>query len=184
MRKSQIAFFFRILIVLSISTLLFPVTAWSSYKTSLSDTHIQSALVKHFPIREYAAFARVTLHEPQVILSRNSKKLFLVIPVDVNFPDQPQRQGHARIAVKISYKPSNGGLYLVNPQVIKLEMPNISKIMNKNLKEEIATICLNSLPLIQIFKIKESALNHSLDKSVLKSFSIKDGFVGLVFGFK
>lgn len=169
--------------MLGVSILLFPVTAWSSYKTSLSDTHIQSALVKHFPIREYAAFARVTLHEPAVILSRNSKELLLVIPVDANIPGEPQRQGHARVAVKISYKPGNGGLYLFNPQVIKLEMPNVSKMMNKKLKEEIATICLSSLPLIQIFKIKESALNHSLDKSVLKSYSIKDGFVGLVFGF-
>jgi hypothetical protein len=175
---------FRYIPVLFIASIfLFPAPAWSAYKTRLSDTHIQSALVRHFPIREYAAFARVTLHEPQVILSRESRDLLLVIPIDANMPDQPQKQGHARVALKVSYRPGNGGLYLNSPQIIEFEMPGISKSLNKELKAKIATICLNSLPLIQIFKLKEETLNHSLAKSTLKSYSIKDGFIGLVFGF-
>jgi hypothetical protein len=165
------------------SIFLFPVNAWSAYKTRLSDTHIQSSLVRHFPIREYAAFARVTLHEPQVVLSRDSKELLLVIPIDANIPDQSQKRGHARIAVKVSYRPGNGGLYLNNPRVVKFEMPNISKNMAKQLKVKITTICLNSLPLIQIYKLKEKDLNHSLAKSILKSYSVRNGSVSLVFGF-
>jgi hypothetical protein len=174
----------RYLLVLFIaSILLFPAVSWSAYKTSLSDTHIQSTLVRHFPIREYAAFARVTLHEPQVILSRDSKELLLIIPIDANIPDQSQKKGHARIALKVSYRPGNGGLYLNNPRVVGFEMPNISKSMDKMLKAKITTICLNSLPLIQIYKLKEESLNHSLAKSTLKSYSIKDGSISLVFGF-
>lgn len=183
MRNSHTLLFYRSLIILCVSIMIFPITAWSAYETKLSDTHIQSALIKYFPMREYATFAKVTLHEPQVILSRDSKDMLLVIPVVANIPDQPQRQGHARVAVKVSYKPGNGGLYLYDPRVIKFEMPNITKTMNKVLKDKIATICLNSFPLIQIFKIRESSLNHSLAKSVLKSYSIGDGFIGLVFGF-
>ena len=75
------------------------------------------------------------------------------------------------------------GLYLSNPHLIKFNMPNISKQMSKDLKEKVTTICLNSLPLIQIFKIKESALNHSLAKSVLKSYSVNNGFIDFIFGF-
>jgi len=165
------------------SLFLFPANVWSAFKTSLSDTHIQSALVKHFPIREYAAFTRITLHEPQVILSRDSKDLLLIIPVDANIPDQSQKKGHARVAVNVSYRPGNGGLYLINPRVIEFEMPQVSNKMNKDLKSKIATICLNSLPLIHIFKLEEKDLKHSLAKSNLKSYSIKDGSMGLTFGF-
>ena len=120
-----------ILVLFITSISLFPLNAWPAYKTSLSDTNIQSSLVRHFPIREYAAFARVTLHEPQVILSRDSKDLLLIIPIDVNIPDQAQKNGHARIAAKVSYRPGNGGLYLNNPRVVEFEMPNISKSMDK-----------------------------------------------------
>lgn len=171
------------IVILSASMLLVPAVAWSAFKTKLSDTHIQSALVKHFPLREYAAFAKVSLHEPQVILSRESKDLLLVIPVDANIPDQPVKQGHARVAVKVSYKPGNGGLYLSSPRVIKFDMPHVSKTMNKDLKNKVDEICQNSLPLVQIYKVMEKSLNHSLAKSVLKSFTIKDHYLGLVFGF-
>jgi hypothetical protein len=172
-----------ILVLFIASIFLFPANAWSAYKTRLSDTHVQSSLVRHFPIREYAAFARVTLHEPQVILSRDSKELLLIIPVDANIPDQSQKKGHARIAVNVSYRPGNGGLYLNNPRVVEFEMPNISKSMAKQLKTKITTICLNSLPLIQIYQLKEKDLNHSLAKSALKSYSVMDGSISLVFGF-
>ncbi len=183
MHHVQTEYLRRGLIIFGICIFLLPFTAWSAFETRLSDTHIQSALVKHFPIREYASFARVTMHEPQVILSRDSKDMLLVIPIDAKITDQPEKKGHARVAVKVSYKPSNGGLYLSDPRVIKFDMPDVTKNMNKDLKAKISTICLNSLPLVQIFKIKERSLNHSLAKSVLKSYSIEDGFLGLVFGF-
>ena len=172
-------------IVAVIFTIIFlsPVAAWSAYKTNLSDTHIQSSLARHFPIREYAVFARVTLHEPQVILTHDSKDLLLIIPIDTNIPDQSEKRGHARIAVNMSYKPENGGLYLINPRVIEFQMPQISNEMSNELKAKISTICMNSLPLVQIYKLKVKNLNHSLAKSALKSFYIEDGSISLVFGF-
>jgi len=183
MRHLQTVYLNRCIAILGGCLLLFPFSAWSAFETRLSDTHIQSALVKHFPIREYAAFARITLHEPQVILSNDSKSLLLVIPVNAKITDQPERQGHARVAVKLSYNSGNGGLYFNDPRVIKFDMPNISKNISKDLRATIRTICLNFLPLVQIYKVKETSLNHSLEKSVLKSYFIKNGFIDLTFGF-
>jgi hypothetical protein len=183
MRHTQILFFRYFLIIFSYSFLLLPAIALSALEIKLSDTHIQSRLVKHFPIREYAAFARITLHEPQVILSRDAKDLLLIIPVDASIPDQSLQKGHARIAVKVAYRPGNGGLYLSNPRVIEFEMPQVSNNMNLKLKSKITTMCLNSLPLIQIFKLEEKALKHSLAKSNLKSYSINDGSLVMTFGF-
>jgi len=179
----QTVYLRRCIAILGSCILLFPFSAWSAFETTLSDTHIQSALVKHFPIREYASFARITLHEPQVILSKDSKNMLLVIPVNANITDQPERQGHVRVAVKLSYKSGNGGLYLSDPRIIKFDMPNISKKISKKLRATITTICLSTLPLAQIYKTKETSLNHSLEKSVLKSYSIKNGFIDLTFGF-
>lgn len=184
MEVLQLKIYRRFIVLLGgIMLLGLPVIAWSGFETKLSDTHIQSAVYRHFPLREYAAFARITLHEPQVILSQGERDMVLVIPVDANIPDQPLQQGHATVAVSLSYKPGNGGLYLINPRVIKFEMPSVSKIMNKNLRATIEMICKNALPLVQIYKLKEKDLNHSLAKSVLKSFSIKDSLIHLEFGF-
>ena len=183
MRNKHTLISYLLCTIFSASMLLLSVNAWSAYESRLSDTHIQSALVKHFPIREYASFARVTLHEPQVILSKDSKDMLLIIPVDAKITEQSVKKGHARVAVKVSYKPNNGGLYLSDPRIIKFDMLDVTKNMGRQLKAKISTICLNSLPLVQIFKIKERSLNHSLAKSVLKSFSIEDGYLGLVFGF-
>lgn len=167
-----------------VAILLYPVSAWSAFKTKLTDTQIQNALVQHFPLREYAAFARITLNHPDVLLSKGTKEIVLMMPIDANIPNQSLKQGHAQIGVFIEYNPSNGGLYFSDPRIIKFEMPSVSKDMYKDLQSTLDNIFKNSLPLVQIYKIDESDLNHSLVKSVLKYFDIGDGFMNVEFGFE
>lgn len=167
-----------------ISVLVFPTSAWSAFKTKITSSQIQNAMVPHFPLREYAAFARITLNLPDVQLSKGIKEIVLMMPVDANIPDQSLQQGHAQIGVFIEYNPANGGLYFSDPRIIKFEMPSVSKDTYKNLQSTLDNIFKNSLPLVQIYKVDESDLNHSLDKSVLKYFSIGDGFMNVEFGFE
>lgn len=164
--------------------LVYPVSAWSAFKTKLTGTQIQNALVQHFPLREYAAFARITLNLPDVLLSKGAKEIILMMPVDANIPDQPLKQGHAQIGVFIEYNPSNGGLYFSDPRIIKFEMPSVSKELYKDLQSTLDNIFRNSLPLVRIYKVDENDLNHSLHKSVLKYFVIGDGYMNVEFGFE
>jgi len=141
-------------------------------------------MVQHFPIREYTAFARITINLPDVMLSKGKKELVLMIPVDANIPDQPLKQGHAQVGVFLEYRPANGGLYLGDPRIIKFEMPSISMEMHKDLESILDNIFKNSLPLIRIYKVEESELNHSLSKTVLKLFKIGDGLINFEVGFE
>lgn len=164
--------------------MVFPLSAWSAFITKLTDKQIQSAMIQHFPIREYAAFARITLNLPDVLLSKGKKELVLMMPVDANIPDQPLRQGHAQVGVFLEYNPSNGGLYLSDPRIIKFEMPSISKKMHKDIESILDNIFKNSIPLIRIYKVDESDLNHSLSMSVLKFFNIDNGLINFEVGFE
>lgn len=156
----------------------------AAFETNLSDIHVQSILQNYFPVREYATIARVTLEEPKVLLEKNNKNIILMIPVNANIIGDALHQGHVRVLVNLSYKSSSGGLYLNNPVMNQFEMPTVDKKMMVELSEFIKTILKNSLPLVQIYKLKERDLNHSLSKSALKQSQIEDGRVKVVFGFK
>lgn len=156
----------------------------AAFKVSLSDTHVQSVLHNYFPLKEYAAIARVTLQGPKVRLGKNNKDIALMIPIDANIINDAMHRGHIIVLVSLSYKASSGSLYLSNPRVTQLEMPSVDKKLLGELSEFIKTIIKNALPLVRIYKVKEQDLNHSLAKSTLKHFSFEDRRLSLEFGFK
>ena len=164
--------------------LMYPLSAWSSVKTTLTSSQIQNAMVQYFPLREYAAFARITINLPDVLLTKGAKEVVLIMPVDANIPDLGLQQGHAQIGIFINYNPANGGIYFSDPRIIEFVMPTVSKKMYKDLNSTVDNIIKNALPLIQIYKVNESDLNHSLNKSVLKYFSIEDGKMSVDVGFE
>jgi hypothetical protein len=163
---------------------MYSVSVWSAVKTTLTSSQIQNAMVQYFPLREYAAFARITINVPDVLLTKGAKEVVLIMPVDANIPDLPLQQGHARIGIFINYNPSDGGIYFSDPRIIEFEMPSVSKKIYKDLYSTVDNILKNALPLIQFYKVNESDLNHSLNKSVLKYFSIEDGKLSVEVGFE
>lgn len=156
----------------------------AAFKTSLSDVHVQSVLQNYFPLKEYAAIARVTMQEPKVQMGANNKNIVLMIPVDANIIGDAMHRGHITVLVGLSYKATSGGLYLNNPRIDQFEMPNVKKKMIGELREFIEAILKNSLPLVRIYKLKERDMNHSLAKSTLKTVRFEDHRIGLEFAFK
>jgi hypothetical protein len=163
---------------------MLPLVAQATFVTGLTDTHVQTVLQRYFPLREYAAFARVSLHEPQVQLVHASQDVILMIPVEANISGGELRRGHATMAVSLNYQPANGGVYLYQPRLKDLQIPGVSADQLADLKLIVETIGQNSLPLVRIYQVNERELNHSLAKSALKSYEIDDGRLKLVFGFK
>lgn len=167
-----------------LAILSFSAATEAAFETNLSETHVQSILQNHFPLREYATITRVTLQEPEVQLEKENKDLVLMIPVNANVIGDALHQGHVRVLLGLNYNASSGGLYLSNPRTVQFEMPTVDKEMSIELRGFIETILKNALPLIQIFQLKERDLNHSLDKSTLKRFDVEDHRIKLLFGFK
>ncbi len=163
--------------------LSFASVSHAAFKTDLTDTQMQNVLQNYFPVREYSAIARVSLQQPKVILSKDSKDIVLVIPVDANITGDTLRRGHVRVLLTLSYKHSSGGLYLSHPRIQQFEMPGVSKDILVELKLIVDAIGKTSLPLVRIYSLKERDINHSLAKTVLKKFYIEDGRLKLEFGF-
>lgn len=152
--------------------------------TGLSDTQIQNVLENYFPISEYAASARVSLHNPQVRLQKEDSKIVLIIPITANVTGGTAYQGHATIQVDLAYKAPTGGLYFSKPFIQQFEMPGVDPKMLAELRGIVESMAVNSLPVVRIYTVKERELNHSLSKSTLKSSVIEDGRISLEFGFK
>ena len=171
-------------VILLLALCGFSGAAHATFKTSLSDAHVQSVLQRYFPQKEYAAIARVILLEPKVRLEKNNKDIVLLIPVNANIIGDAMHRGHITVLVNLSYQPSSGGLYLNNPRMDQFEMPGVDKQMLGKLHEFIEAILNTSLPLVQIYKLKESDMNHSLAKTALKNHDIEDHRLSLEFGFQ
>jgi len=172
--------------ILSLGILLWGISAsaHASLVTGLSDTQIQNVLENYFPISEYAASARVSLHKPQVRLQKENNDIVLIIPMTANVMGGTQHQGHATIQVKLAYKAPTGGLYFSQPSIQQFEIPGLDKNMLAELRGIVETMAANSLPVVRIYTVEEHELNHSLSKSTLKSSEIEDGRLRLEFGFK
>jgi hypothetical protein len=169
---------------ISLCLLVVPAIAWSAYFTTLTNSYMDSVLDRYFPQREYTASARITLHKPEVLLTQGASNIILMIPIDANIPGQPMRPGHVKTAVTIIYNPANGGVYFSHPRIVKFEIPGISATLNNSLHSDLDTILKTAIPLIRIYQLDEKSLNHSLVKSILKSYIIGNGSIKVEFGFE
>lgn len=155
----------------------------AAFVTNLSDTKIQDVLANYFPFSEYAAFARVSLQLPKVRLQIENQNVILVIPVTANVAGGAALHGQVTVQVNLAYKPPTGSLYFSNPNIQKIEIPGANEKILSELREIVDSMGQNSLPLVRIFTVKERQLNHSLERSRLKSSTIENGGLRLVFGF-
>jgi len=158
-------------------------TAWSAFTTRLPVKAIDNALQQHFPLREYATFARLSFGVPEVILVPGSADLELRFPVMAKAPGNAAYQGHVGIAVNVSYKPGTGGLYLYGPRLQTVGLPELPADMLDAFRATVSTVMQNALPLVQIYQVRERDLNHTLAMSELKSMEIEADGLLLVFGF-
>lgn len=158
--------------------------AWAAFVTSLSATHVQSVLQMHFPVREYTTAARVSLHDPQVLLVNGASSMTLMIPVEANIPGEELRHGHALVTVGLSYKAATGELFLHDPRLQQFEMPRIADDLKREMADTVTVMAEKALPLVRIYTVREQDLNHSLDKSALKSSGIENDKLRLEFGFR
>lgn len=163
---------------------LFSAPSWATFVTNLSATHVQSVLQMHFPLREYTTGARVSLHDPQVLLVNGASGMTLMIPVEANIPGEELRHGHAVVTVGLSYKATTGELFLSNPRLQQFEMPKIPEALKQELAATVTVMTAKALPLVRIYTVSEQDLNHSLDKSALKSSGVENDKLRIEFGFR
>lgn len=156
----------------------------AAFHTQVSEAQITKAMRLHFPAKEYATVARVELDYPQVSLSREKGFIDIRLSLSAVMAGKGEREGTVTLRAGLSYKPASGELYLSAPQLTALEVKGINGELKQALSENVDMVLQNVIPLIRIYQVNEKDLNHSLDKSTLKSFQVEDGELKLEFGFK
>jgi len=146
---------------------------------------IGDALQLHFPLREYATFARLSFYVPEVFLAKDATDLKLRFPMITDVPGDAPYRGHAVVTVTVSYKPgTGGGLYLHQPRLQTVDMPGLPTSMADEIRVVVDTVMQNALPLVKIYQVRERDLNHTLSKSELKSAVFETDGLVLEFGFR
>lgn len=163
---------------------LFFAQAQAAFYTEVTEAQMASAMRFHFPAKEYASVARVELDYPQVSLSRDKGAIDITLILYVMMAGQERREGSVSLRADLSYKPASGELYLTAPKLMTMEVAGVKSDLKPALRENVNTVLQNVIPLIRIYRVKETDLNHSLDKSTLKSSLVDDGVLKLEFGFK
>jgi hypothetical protein len=164
--------------------LLFMGQAQASFSTHLTPAQIEADMQAHFPAKEYAAVARVELHNPRVNLSSQVAGIKIALTLSAKMAGQKEKEGKVVLQAGLNYKPASGELFLIDPELLDLEMPLVNGDLTEEIRSTVINMLRNIIPLIRIYRVKESDLNHSLDKSTLKTYSVTDGRLNLEFGFK
>jgi len=158
-------------------------TGHAGFLTALSETQLQNVLKNYFPLREYAANARISLLKPKVQLTSKNKEIVLLIPLEAKVTGGKKYPGHAKFLVGLSYKSTSGNLYLDKPRLQELVFPDIENNVLAELETIVDTLVQNSLPLVHLLTVSEKDLNHTLERSLLKNADITHGRLNLEFGF-
>jgi hypothetical protein len=170
--------------LVALSLLLVMSQAQASFTTQLTPAQIEADMQSHFPAKEYAAVARVELLYPRVDLSSQESGITIHLTLLAKMAGQKEKEGKVVLHTGLNYKPASGELFLVDPELVDLEMPFVNGDLMEEIKSTVVNMLRNIIPLIRIYRVKESDLNHSLDKSTLKTYSVADDRLNLEFGFK
>lgn len=163
--------------------LLFPATAFATYSFSVTVGQIQNALRLFFPLREYAADARLSLSEPAVSLRAGADDLWMEVPVVVSISGQARLRGRATVDVGLYYRAASGDLFLGNPRLRSFEMDGLTADRREALRASLADVLTNTLTLVRIYRVREQDLNHSLAKSEIKAIKIENDVLRVSIGF-
>lgn len=164
-------------------TLLLPMKAFAFFNFSVTNHQIENALFLYFPLSNYSTAAKLSLNEPTVILKKTAHALQLNIPVTARIPGIGRKKGLLIIDINLHYKAVSGELFLGTPHIRSFEMSDISAEHYNTFRASLADMLAKTLPLVRIFQVRESDLNHTLEKSMMKTVTIDDGALEIVIGF-
>ncbi|ABM02832.1 hypothetical protein Ping_0993 [Psychromonas ingrahamii 37] len=166
-------FFICLLTLSSLSTLPSFATALP-YTLKITEQELQEKLTKELPIKKEAAYISAKIYDSRVDLIEGSDQIGVFTRIDITVLGNIKGSGWAYAKGVITYNAEKKAFYLINPNIISLEIENIPPDLMPEIKK-IAQLSLEKAVQFSPFylfndqKTQEKMANSSLQSILVKN---------------
>ena len=164
--KIQLAVLLYLLILTSVA---------QAFTKELTSDELQTQLSSQFPLHRQSPLINVTLSDPRVVLKENSDRIGMELTVLATALGNIEGKARGLVDGKLHYEPRTGEFFLLNPELHKLHVDNVSEQYQADMRLMVEGIIQEALARIPIYTLQESDPRQSLARSHLESVIVRNG---------
>lgn len=144
------------------------------YTLKITEQELQEKLSKQLPIERQAAYISAKIYDSQVNLIEGSDEIGVFTNMDLTVFGSIKGSGRAYAKGVITYNVEKGAFYLINPNIVSLDIENIPPDFIPDIKK-IAQLSLEqALKISPFYLFSDQKTQEKMAKSSLESIQVKD----------
>jgi hypothetical protein len=147
-----------------------------------TQSELQEAVAKHFPLSIDRRIASLALRDPIVILRDGEDRLGLDVTADAKLPAIPPFAGHIAASGKPFYDPVEKSFYLRDLKIDRLDVPGMEERQRAGIRAAIGALAAPALSTIPVYRLEGRNLKEVTAAYLLTEVSVKDGRLLLTLG--
>jgi len=164
---------FRKILVICLLTLSSLATALP-YTLQITEQELQEKLSKELPMERQAAYISAEIYDSRVDLIEGSNEIGVYTSMDITVFGNIKGSGQAYAKGAITYNEEKKAFYLINPDIVSLEIKNIPPDFIPEIKK-IAQLSLEqALKIYPLYLFSDQETQEKMAKSSLESILVKD----------
>ena len=150
---------------------------------ALTPGQLTAQLATRFPQRRcLLALACVTLTDPAVRLVNGDPRVFVKARASPDIGAQALGGGVVEVAGKPRYEPASGAFFIDNPQILRMEFPDLPQAYVAPATELSRELLVDYLRRTPVWVLDERDAQQALAKLVLREVEVRDGALRLAIG--
>lgn len=144
------------------------------YTLKITEQELQDKLSNHLPIERKAAYISAKIYDSRVDLIEGSNEIGVFTHMDITALGNIKGSGRSYAKGVITYNAEKKAFYLINPNIISLEIDNIPPDLIPEIKK-IAQLSLEkALQFSPIILFSDQKTQEKMAKSSFESIQVKD----------
>lgn len=144
------------------------------YTLKITEQELQEKLSKQLPMEREAAYISAKIYDSRVDLIEGSDEIGVFTNMDLTVLGNIKGSGRAYAKGVITYNAEKGAFYIINPNIVSLEIENIPPDLIPEIKK-IAQLSLEqALQVYPITLFSDQNTQEKMAKSSLQSIKVKD----------
>jgi hypothetical protein len=144
------------------------------YTLKITEQELQEKLSKILPIERQAAYISAKIYDSRVDLIEGSDEVAVFTNIDLTVFGNIKGSGWTYVKGALTYNAEKGAFYLINPNIVSLEIENIPPDFIPEIKK-IAQLSLEqALKVYPIYLFNDQKTQEKMAKSSLQSILVKE----------
>jgi hypothetical protein len=144
------------------------------YTLKITEQELQEKLSKILPIERQAAYISAKIYDSRVDLIEGSDEVAVFTNIDLTVFGNIKGSGWTYVKGALTYNAEKGAFYLINPNIVSLEIENIPPDFIPEIKK-IAQLSLEqALKVYPIYLFNDQKTQEKMAKSSLHSILVKE----------